>query len=140
VKTLLAMMLVLAVVWTACPAAAEEPSAAADTQEAPPVVVRIGAKFARGVANFVTGWVEFPKQIYLVGRNEGWLRGSTKGPVDGLGMFGARTIAGAYEVLTFPLPIPPAYQPMLKPEYVWQSDPYGSPAAPAGPPSDKPAK
>ncbi|OLD74828.1 MAG: hypothetical protein AUG95_01395 [Nitrospirae bacterium 13_1_20CM_4_62_6] len=48
--------------------------------------------------------------------------GALRGPIDGLGMFVARTVAGAYEVLTFPIPLPPRYQPMLFPEYIWQPE------------------
>ncbi|MBI3603168.1 MAG: exosortase system-associated protein, TIGR04073 family [Nitrospirae bacterium] len=83
-------------------------------------VYQVGKKFMRGTTNFVTGWVEVPKQIYLVGRNEGWVTGAIRGPIDGLGWFIARTVGGAYEVLTFPFPLPLKYQPMFTPEYVWQ--------------------
>lgn len=122
------------------PAGADEPSTAGIANDDPPIVFQIGAKFARGVANFATGWVEVPKQIYGVGQQEGWLIGSIKGPIDGLGMFAARTIAGAYEILTFPFPIPLHYQPMLKPEYVWQPEQTGPAPDSAGPPSDVPLK
>ena len=117
-----AVMMGSLLLWSGVTASADEPSAGT-SNEAQPVPLRIGTKLARGAANFVTGWVEFPKQIYLVGNKEGWLMGSLRGPIDGLGMFVARTVAGVYEVVTFPLPIPPQYQPMLKPEYVWQPDP-----------------
>lgn len=100
------------ILWSATLALAEEPT----------VPQRIATKLTRGAANFTTGWMEVPKQIYLVGQSEGWVTGALRGPIDGLGMFIARTIAGAYEVLTFPLPLPPHYQPMLFPEYVWQPD------------------
>jgi len=90
--------------------------------EDPSLAAQIGTKFIRGVANLTTGWVELPKQIYVVGTNEGWVAGALRGPFDGLGMFAARTIAGAYEILTFPIPVPPNYQPMLSPEYVWDPE------------------
>jgi putative exosortase-associated protein (TIGR04073 family) len=121
-KGRIAAVMISVLLWTAVPASADEPSAETPS-EARPVPLQIGVKLARGAANFVTGWVEVPKQIYLVGNKEGWLMGSFRGPIDGLGMFVARTVAGVYEVVTFPLPIPPQYQPMLKPEYVWQPDP-----------------
>lgn len=111
----------------AAPGSAEEPAApqetppAADT-EAPGIPQQIGAKLARGVTNFCLGWTELPKQIYLVSRDEGWVAGMLRGPVDGLGWFTARTIAGMYEVFTFPLPLPPRYQPLVTPDYVWQQD------------------
>ena len=112
-------MRTLAFVWMFCvlmatsvPAVAEEPGLAQ----------QIGTKFVRGVANLTTGWVEIPKQIYVVGTNEGWVAGALRGPFDGLGMFAARTIAGAYEILTFPIPVPPHYQPLLQPDFVWEAE------------------
>lgn len=84
---------------------------------------RIATKFVRGVANFTTGWLEIPKQISIVSREEGWVKGAMRGSIEGLGMFLARTLAGAYEILTFPVPLPPGYQPMLQPEYVWEPEP-----------------
>lgn len=91
--------------------------------EEPGLAQQIGTKFVRGVANLTTGWVEIPKQIYVVGTNEGWVAGALRGPFDGLGMFAARTIAGAYEILTFPIPVPPNYHPMFSPDYVWETEP-----------------
>lgn len=91
--------------------------------EDPGLFEQIGTKLVRGVANLTTGWVELPKQIYVVGTNEGWLTGALRGPFDGMGMFFARTISGAYEILTFPVPVPPGYRPMLRPEYVWEPEP-----------------
>jgi len=87
------------------------------------VLNQIGKKFTRGAVNFTTGWAEVPKQTYLVARRQGLPGGLVQGAIEGLGMFVARTLAGAYEILTFPLPLPAHYQPMLKPDYVWQSEP-----------------
>src|SRR5574341_2652782 len=96
-----AMLLILcACIGTGQPPTAEEPG----------LPEQIGTKFVRGVANLATGWVEIPKQVYVVGSNEGWVAGALRGPFDGLGMFVARTVAGAYEILTFPIPVPPHYQ------------------------------
>lgn len=108
-------------------------SAQAEEQSPPTVPAQIGTKFVRGLANLVTGLGEFPKQVYLIGKNEGWVQGTFRGPVEGLGMFIARTAAGAYEVLTFPLPVPSGYQPMLLPEYVWQPEPPAQLTVPTGP-------
>ncbi|MFQ5992899.1 MAG: exosortase system-associated protein, TIGR04073 family [Nitrospiraceae bacterium] len=83
---------------------------------------KIGWKLGRGVANLTTGWVELPKQIYTTWKAEGWVTGILQGTVDGVGMLFGRTVAGAYEIVTFPIPIPPEYQPMLQPDYVWQDE------------------
>ena len=90
--------------------------------EDPGLLELIGTKLLRGVANLTTGWVEIPKQIYEVSKNEGWVAGTFRGPFDGIAMFAARTMAGAYEIVSFPLPIPPGYRPMVRPEYVWQPE------------------
>jgi putative exosortase-associated protein (TIGR04073 family) len=89
----------------------------------PSVPQQIGTKFMRGVTNLATGIGEIPKQIYLIGQKEGWVQGVFRGPFEGLGMFFARTVGGAYEILTFPIPVPSNYQPMMLPEYVWQPEP-----------------
>lgn len=81
---------------------------------------QISEKFVRGMVNLSTGWVEVPRQIYEVGINEGWMQGVLRGPFDGIGMFFARTVAGAIEAATFPVPLP-SYEPMLMPIYPWQS-------------------
>ncbi len=92
------------------------------------LLLQSGTKLARGVTNLATGWLELPKQIYEVGEEEGWLVGVLRGPIDGAGMSFARTVAGLYEVLTFPLPTPLRYQPLLQPAYVWERDLVAEPA------------
>lgn len=82
---------------------------------------QVSEKFIRGMVNLSTGWVEVPRQIYEVGTNEGWVRGVLRGPFDGIGMFFARTVAGAVEIATFPVPLP-TYKPMMTPVYAWESD------------------
>ena len=82
---------------------------------------RISGKLIRGLVNLSTGWIEVPRQIYEVGTHEGWVRGVLRGPFDGIGMFFARTVAGAVETATFPVPLP-TYTPLLKPAYVWGSE------------------
>jgi putative exosortase-associated protein (TIGR04073 family) len=81
-----------------------------------------GTKLVRGVVNICTGWLEFPKQIRRIADQEGWGAGLWRGPLEGLGMFVARTVSGAYEVLTFPVPIPARFQPLLTPDFIWQRD------------------
>ena len=123
-------VLVIAALCLSLAGAADAP---AEEQSPPAVPARIGTKLMRGLANLVTGVGEIPKQIYLIGQKEGWVQGTFRGPFEGLGMFVARTVAGAYEVLTFPIPVPPGYQPMLLPEYVWQPEPASQLAGPAEP-------
>ena len=116
---------------TAMPARAEDQS----------IVLQAGEKLTRGLVNLTTGWLEVPKQIHHVGQEEGWLTGALRGPFDGIGMFAARTVAGAYEILTFLIPLPFRYQPLLQPEYVWQAEPpetHASQFEPVEPAADAP--
>lgn len=82
---------------------------------------QISQKFIRGVVNLSTGWMELPRQVYEVGQTEGWVTGLLRGPFDGIGMFFARTVAGVFEVATFPVPLP-TYQPILSPAYAWEPE------------------
>lgn len=79
----------------------------------------IGVKLVRGVVNAATGWVEIPKQISLIWQESGPGPGSTWGLLKGVGFAVARTAVGAYEIVTFPAPIPEGYLPILEPEYVF---------------------
>jgi putative exosortase-associated protein (TIGR04073 family) len=86
------------------------------------VVDHMAAKGVRGAANLVTGWVELPKQIYLTGARDGWLRGTVIGPLKGIGMTVVRTVSGAGELLTFFVPYPGFYDPWFEPRFVWQNE------------------
>lgn len=75
-------------------------------------------KFTRGVVNLLTGWIEIPKSIAEDYRKydpfTGFVTGTIRGVVWGFG----RTVTGAYEILTFPFPIPEDYEPIIEPEFV----------------------
>ena len=79
-------------------------------------------KMVRGVTNVGTGWLEFPKQIYLTYREDGLAKGMTVGPVKGVGMTLVRTISGAGEALTFFIAYPGFFDPYFDPSYVWQKE------------------
>jgi len=86
------------------------------------VVDHMAAKGVRGAANLVTGWGELPKQIYLTGVRDGWLRGTVIGPLKGIGMTVVRTVSGAGELITFFIPFPGFYDPWFEPRFVWQNE------------------
>uniref|UniRef100_A0A831XD47 Exosortase system-associated protein, TIGR04073 family n=1 Tax=Geobacter metallireducens TaxID=28232 RepID=A0A831XD47_GEOME len=86
------------------------------------VVDGMANKFARGVANAATGWLEFPKQIHITWREEGAARGLTVGPLKGVGMTVARTLAGAGEAATFFISWPGFFEPYMDPAYVWEKE------------------
>ena len=88
-------------------------------------------KLTRGFVNIVTGWVELPKRIQQTSEESGALSGFTWGLLRGLGYGFARTAAGLYELVTFPFPAPPDYEPVIQPEYVFTtSDQETSPPHP----------
>jgi len=80
--------------------------------------VGVVTKLFRGIINAATGWMEIPKQMILVGQDSGAGPAFTWGLVKGVGMAVARSAVGAYEIVTFPMPIPEGYRPILHPEYV----------------------
>ena len=79
-------------------------------------------KAVRGVANVATGWVEFPKQIYLTYKEEGVAKGVFVGPLKGMGMTLVRTVTGAAEMLTFFVAYPGFYKPYFDPAFAWQKE------------------
>jgi putative exosortase-associated protein (TIGR04073 family) len=93
-----------------------------ETSSPQDVVDNMAAKGVRGAANLVTGWGELPKQIYLTGEKDGWLRGAVIGPLKGIGMTLVRTVSGAGELLTFFVPYPGFYDPWFEPRFVWQKE------------------
>lgn len=89
-------------------------------------------KLGRGIANIVTSPVEVVKQTRSY-----WIQGSAKtfhisawlfcGVVYGGVMTIARIVSGAWDIATFPISQPKGYQPMLKPDYVFQEWPQRQP-------------
>ena len=75
-------------------------------------------KLFRGIMNAATGWMEIPKQMSVTWQASGAGVGSSWGFIKGIGFAVARSVAGAYEIVTFPLPIPDGYRPIMQPEYV----------------------
>ncbi len=79
-------------------------------------------KAVRGVANIATGWLEFPKQIVNTYKEDGLGKGMTVGPLKGIGMTLVRTVAGAFETVTFFIAFPGFYDPLVEPDYAWQKE------------------
>lgn len=80
-------------------------------------------KLFRGIANAATGWMEIPKQISQTWQTQGPGPGFTWGFIKGIGWAVARSVGGAYEIITFPFPVPEGYKPIMQPEYVLSSGP-----------------
>ena len=86
------------------------------------IVSGMSKKATRGVANVATGWLEFPKQIYVTSKEDGPVSGIFIGPLKGVGMTILRTVSGAAELLTFFSAYPNFYAPYFEPAFVWQEE------------------
>jgi len=80
-----------------------------------------GDKLARGLANVLTSPLELPRNVQNMTEEQGVLVGWTGGMAQGIGMTALRIIVGAYEIITFPIPFPEDYAPVIEPEFVWQA-------------------
>ena len=76
-------------------------------------------KLGRGLANTLTGWYEMPKEIMSVTETDGDLKGLFVAPFVGIWKGLVRTGAGIYEIITFLIPLPADYEPVVYPEYVF---------------------
>jgi putative exosortase-associated protein (TIGR04073 family) len=74
-------------------------------------------KLGRGLTNVFTGVVEIPKNISREWRKSDPVTGVIVGGVVGCGWAAGRTAVGVYETVTFPMPIPANYEPLMQPEY-----------------------
>lgn len=66
-------------------------------------------KAGRGLANVLACWVELPKQLREGLAESNPVAGAGKGLLKGLGLTAARLGLGAYESVTFPIPVPIGY-------------------------------
>lgn len=81
----------------------------------------MGDKFVRGLANILTSPLEIPRNVQNLTEESGVLVGWTGGICQGIGMMALRIIVGAYETVTFPVPLPADYVPVIQPEFVWDA-------------------
>ncbi len=70
-------------------------------------------KLGRGVVNILDALVEIPGTMMRESEAEGVATGLTKGTVMGIVNTVVRALAGAYEVATFPVPVPQGYEPIM---------------------------
>ena len=76
-------------------------------------------KLGRGIANIATGWAEIPAEIFRESGNEGDAAAMFAAPFKGLAKAIGRTAVGAYEVVTFIIPLPRFYNPVIEPEFIF---------------------
>lgn len=84
------------------------------------LVQEMTGKLNRGVVNVLTGWGEIPRQMRRSAHERGWWASVPFGIPSGLLMTVVRTATGAFELVTFPIPVDDSYGPILHPAYVWQ--------------------
>ena len=77
-------------------------------------------KLERGLVYTLTGVVEIPKKVYMISKDDNVLLGLTWGLVKGAAVGLLRTACGVYETLTFPIPAPADYEPIMEPEFVFE--------------------
>lgn len=77
---------------------------------------KIGRKFGSGYTNMVFGMAEIPKNAILTTNQTNALFGVTGGIFKGILHGVGRTLAGAVDLITFPIPS----EPIPKPAYVWE--------------------
>ena len=75
-------------------------------------------KLGRGLANTLFGIAEIPIQVHHTLETEGSGAAATYGVLKGVGRFLMREGVGIYEILTFPIPYPRYYEPILEPEFL----------------------
>lgn len=80
-------------------------------------------KLGRGVANVVTCPFEITYRIQEVNNSDGVVAATTYGLVKGLALMCLRGAVGVYEVVSFPIPFPEEYQPILTdPEFFFENE------------------
>jgi putative exosortase-associated protein (TIGR04073 family) len=78
-------------------------------------------KLGRGVANVVTCPLELIKGMDDVKQESGLFAAVTWGILQGTFNIVKRAVVGVYEIVTFPVPLPKDYAPILTdPEFFWE--------------------
>jgi putative exosortase-associated protein (TIGR04073 family) len=80
-------------------------------------------KLGRGIANVVSSTLEIPLGMVTVNRVDGPIAGATSGTLLGVAAGLLRAGVGAFEIVTFPAPLPGlGYDPIVEPEFLGQPD------------------
>ncbi len=78
-------------------------------------------KLGRGIANVITAPYEIVHQSSKINGTDGPIAAATYGVLKGVGMTCIRALAGVYEVVTFPVPVPKDYKAiMTEPEFFFE--------------------
>ncbi len=74
-------------------------------------------KAGRGLGNLTLGFYEVIAQPREMAKSERWPIAVLGGTIKGVFRGAMRTVVGAVELVTFPLPVPHGYAPIIEPEY-----------------------
>lgn len=81
-------------------------------------------KLGRGLCNIFTFAFEIPVNMAAVSEKDGWPAGMTYGVIKGLAASVVRLGVGVYETVSFPIPAPKGYEPILtNPEFFFSDQP-----------------
>jgi len=84
-------------------------------------------KLQRGFLNVALSPIEISNELSKEVRNDtfppSWVAGLGRGSIYAMG----RALVGVYEMVTFPIPYPANYKPVLQPEFAWQHFPEKTP-------------
>jgi putative exosortase-associated protein (TIGR04073 family) len=78
---------------------------------------KMQGKLGRGLSNMTTGFVEIPKNVSREWRKSDPVTGVIVGGVKGVGWAATRFAVGAFDTVTFPVPVPGNYEPLMQPEH-----------------------
>ena len=92
------------------------PLAQAATDD-PPTGQNAIRKLGRGFANVFFGFIEIPNQYTKAVSEHGGASGVTYGVPKGFARWIGREIVGVVEIVTFAVPVPAGYKPIMKPEF-----------------------
>lgn len=93
------------------------PLTAQDTGEAVPKGQNALRKLGRGTANVVFGIAEVPNQYSKANAEGSGAAAIGYGLPKGIVRWIGRELVGVYEIVTFPIPLPHGYKPIMKPEW-----------------------
>jgi len=79
----------------------------------------MGDKLNRGLTNIFTGWFEIPKNMSTAISKHNFASAFFIGLPKGCLMTIVRTGIGVYDTVTFAIPLPQDYKPILEPEFAF---------------------
>jgi putative exosortase-associated protein (TIGR04073 family) len=86
------------------------------------LATKLTRKLLRGVGNIAFGWVEIPRHMNIDIQDTDAFTGTFTGLYKGMQRTLLRGIVGVWEIVTFPVPVPSNYAPIVRPEFVCEKD------------------